>query len=69
MNQLLGRIFAQRRNSGGTDLEAIESALRVALHRAGASALSELLQFEGTALPTSGDCGGLGADEPSVVSV
>ena len=46
MNQLLGRIFAQRRNSGGTDLEAIESALRAALHQAGASALSELLQFE-----------------------
>jgi hypothetical protein len=46
VNQLLGRIFAQRRNSGGTDLEAIESALRVALHQAGASTLSELLQFE-----------------------
>ena len=46
MNQLLGRIFAQRRNSGGTDLEAIESALRVALHQAGANTLSELLQFE-----------------------
>lgn len=46
MNQLLGRIFAQRRNSGGTDLEAIESALRVTFHQAGASTLSELLQFE-----------------------
>jgi len=46
MNQLLGRIFAQRRNSGDTDLEAIESALRAALHQAGAAALSELLQFE-----------------------
>ncbi len=46
VNQLLGRIFAQRRNSGGTDLEAIESALRVARHQAGASTLSELLQFE-----------------------
>jgi hypothetical protein len=46
VNQLLVRIFAQRRNSGGTDLEAIESALRVALHQAGASTLSELLQFE-----------------------
>jgi hypothetical protein len=46
VNQLLCRIFAQRRNSGGTDLEAIESALRVALHQAGASALSELLRFE-----------------------
>ena len=46
MNQLLGRIFAQRRNSGDTDLEGIESALRAALHQAGAAALSELLQFE-----------------------
>jgi len=46
VNQLLGRIFAQRRNSGGTDLEAIESALRVTFHQAGASTLSELLQFE-----------------------
>ena len=50
MNQLLGRIFAQRRNSGGTDLEAVESALRAALHQAGAGALSELLQFEVPAL-------------------
>jgi len=36
VNQLLCRIFAQRRNSGSTDLEAIESALRAALHQAGA---------------------------------
>ena len=46
VNQLLGRIFAQRRKDGRTDLEAIESALRTALHQAGAAALSELLQFE-----------------------
>ncbi len=45
MNQLLGRIFAQRRHSGRTDLEAVESALRAALHQAGATALSELLQY------------------------
>ena len=43
---MLVRIFCQRRNGGGTDLEAIESALRFALHQAGASALTELLQFE-----------------------
>ncbi len=49
MNQLLGRIFAQRRNSGDTDLEAIESALRAALHQAGANALGELLQLEAPA--------------------
>jgi hypothetical protein len=46
VNQLLGRIFAERRNSGGTDLEAIERALRNALHQAGTAALSELLQFD-----------------------
>jgi hypothetical protein len=50
MNQLLGRIFAQRRNGGGTDLEALESALRVTLHQAGASALSELLRFDAPAV-------------------
>ena len=46
VNQLLGRIFAQRRKDRRTDLEAVESALRTALHQAGAAALSELLQFE-----------------------
>jgi hypothetical protein len=46
VNQLLGRVFAQRRKDGRTDLEALESALRTALHQAGAAALSELLQFE-----------------------
>ena len=45
VNQLLGRIFAQRRTDGRTDLEAVESALRTALHHAGAAVLSELLQF------------------------
>ena len=50
VNQLLGRIFAQRWKEGRTDLEAIESALRVALHHVGAAALSELLQF---AAPTA----------------
>jgi len=45
VNQLLGRIFAQRWKNGRTDLEAIESALRAALHHVGAAALSELLQF------------------------
>jgi len=45
VNQLLCRVFAQRRKDGRTDLEAVESALRAALHQAGAAALSELLQF------------------------
>jgi hypothetical protein len=45
----LCRIFAQRRTSGSTDLEAIESALRSSLHEAGAKALNELLQFDAPA--------------------
>ena len=46
VDRFLTRIFAQRRKDGRTDLEAVESALRAALHHAGAAALSELLQFE-----------------------
>jgi hypothetical protein len=46
VNQLLCRVFAQGRKDGRTDLEAVESALRAALHQAGAAALTELLQFE-----------------------
>jgi hypothetical protein len=45
IDQLLGRVFAQRHKDGRTDLEAIEMAVRSALHRAGAAALTELLQF------------------------
>lgn len=43
---MLSRIFAQRHKDGHTDLEAVETALRASLHRAGAAALSELLQYE-----------------------
>jgi hypothetical protein len=42
-------VFAQRRKDGRTDLEAVESALRAALHQAGAAALTQLLQFEAPA--------------------
>ena len=38
-------IFQQRRKTGQLDLEAVEMALRAALHRAGTAALSELLTF------------------------
>jgi hypothetical protein len=38
-------VFQQRRQTGRLDLEATEMALRSALHRAGAAALSELLRF------------------------
>jgi hypothetical protein len=45
VNRLLCRVFAQRHKDGRTDLEAVESAMRAALHQAGAVALSELLPF------------------------
>ena len=38
-------IFRDRRTSGALDLEAIEMAVRSALHHAGAAMLSELLRF------------------------
>jgi uncharacterized protein UPF0236 len=38
-------VFQRRRKTGRLDLEATEMAMRSALHRAGAAALSELLQF------------------------
>ncbi|HEY6372306.1 MAG TPA: ISKra4 family transposase [Candidatus Sulfotelmatobacter sp.] len=43
-------IFSGRRRTGRLDLEAIEMAVRSALHQAGAAALSELLRF---AAPTA----------------
>ena len=49
VSQLLCRVFAQRRQDGRTDLEAVESALRATLHHAGAAALTELLQFQAPA--------------------
>jgi len=38
-------IFQGRRKAGRLDLEAIEMAVRSAMHQAGAAALTELLQF------------------------
>ncbi len=38
-------IFAERKQTGSMDLEAVEMALRVAIHRAGAAVLTQLLQF------------------------
>jgi len=45
VDRLLRVIFSQRSQRQGLDLEAVEMAMRSALHRAGAAALSELLQF------------------------
>ena len=38
-------MFEDRRKTGRLDLEATEMAMRSALHRAGAAALSQLLEF------------------------
>ena len=46
VENLLHRVFAEQRKSGGIDLEAVEMAIRSALHRAGAAALSQLLQYD-----------------------
>ena len=45
-------IFSGRRKTGRLDLEAIEMAVRSAMHQAGAAALTELLQF---AAPAAGE--------------
>lgn len=45
IDQLLRLIFQERRQTSRLDLEATEMALRSALHHAGASALTQLLQF------------------------
>ncbi len=47
----MSRIFAERKQAGGLDLEAVEMSLRAALHRAGAAALTQLLQL---AVPAAG---------------
>jgi hypothetical protein len=41
----LSRIFAERKQAGVLDLEAVEMGFRAALHQAGAAALTQLLQF------------------------
>jgi len=45
VSTLLARIFSERRNTGQLDLEAIELALRSAMHQVGAAALTGLLRF------------------------
>jgi hypothetical protein len=46
VSRLLEVIFQDRRKGGSPDLEALETAMRSAMHRAGATALSRLLQCE-----------------------
>jgi hypothetical protein len=45
MNNLLARIFSERRKTGGFDLESIEMAVRSGMHDAAAEALTKLLEF------------------------
>jgi hypothetical protein len=45
VDRLLQVIFQDRRKTGRFDLEAIEEAVRSAMHQAGAAALGELLPF------------------------
>lgn len=45
----MGAILTGRRKAGSLDLEAIETAVRSAMHRAGAAVLTELLQFQAPA--------------------
>ena len=45
IDQLLCVVFSGRRKTGCLDLEAVETAVRAAMHRAGSAALTELLQF------------------------
>ena len=59
LNTLLPRVFAERRKTAELDVEAVELALRTALHAAGAAALTELLRESGP-VPASllCSCGG-----------
>ena len=50
MNNFLSRVFTEQCKTGRLDLEAIELALRSAMHQAGAAALREILRFP---VPTS----------------
>src|SRR6267142_2362888 len=59
IDSLLQRIFAERRRTGGLDLEAVEMAIRATMHQAGAAGLTQLLTEEAPAqrhIPCA--CGG-----------
>jgi hypothetical protein len=47
LDTLLPRIFAERRKAGELDIEAVELALRTALHSTGTAGLTELLRQPG----------------------
>jgi hypothetical protein len=59
VNRLLQVIFTGWRKTGQLDLEAVEMAVRGAMHRAGAAALGRLLSIDsGTAPRVACTCGG-----------
>lgn len=43
---MLQRIFCERQNRGGLDLEAVEMAIRCSMHQTGAAVLSHWLEFD-----------------------
>jgi hypothetical protein len=62
IDTLLPRIFAERRKTGDLDIEAVELALRTALHAAGAAGLTELLRESGPFPPV---CPALAEEKPA----
>ena len=46
VDRFLHVVFQERRSHGRLDLEAVETALRSAMHQAGASALTQLLRYD-----------------------
>src|SRR5207253_4697349 len=46
VDRFLQVVFRERRNKGRFDMEAIETAMRSAMHQAGASALAQLLRYD-----------------------
>ena len=57
LSGLLKIVFQDLRSTGRLDLEAVEMAIRAAMHQAGAAALTRLSQL-----------GGIGADNPLRIS-
>ena len=46
LEHLLKRIFYERQNYDGLDLEAVEMAVRSSVHQAGAAVLDQLLEYD-----------------------
>jgi hypothetical protein len=56
VDALLGLVFAEQRQNGRLDLEAIEMAMRAAMHRVGAGGLEQLLEMS-SPVKRAVDCG------------